>query len=551
MDSVDHSNELLYLKGRIEELERKLTEENVNFVQQSVIEDVKVVTNNGDIETGDRPLMLRLETKSVQLESSEKEVASLNQEIRELKLSFSAKEEELLRAVEGKNLYRQKVAEMEQEVDRIRRSLLSVQGLLDEKTSNNESHQEQYLKYIAECERLSKELAQASTEKDNALTQTKAKIQETQDLRKEVSSIIEKKKRVEGEVERLRGHLVQVEEGYTVELMESEDRERELRKKVAQLEDKLRVMTHTSSEVSENASQASSQLTAALEAAASQRDKLSDELATCEANLRTKSMELRNLHLALVGFQRQKDNDIGLVEKTCEERVAKEQKIVSELQEKLRLNKQQLDRAQQGLEAAARLSEQLDKKASTISNLKQEVTVRDEMVKSIQDKLIALSNSQVGRVDRDLVKNLVVGYVTADESKRPEVLRIIATVLDFNSEERGRTGLDGGIGGWLGGILGNRSRHPSISQAPVEQSIAKAFIQFLEDESTPRTVVTLPVLDMARTKADQLAGRAGKTPSPLLSASPTLALPSLSTHNSHSPSILKSVLDEPEKEECS
>ena len=131
-----------------------------------------------------------------------------------------------------------------------------VQGLLDEKTSNNESHQEQYLKYIAECERLSKELAQASTEKDNALTQTKAKIQETQDLRKEVSSIIEKKKRVEGEVERLRGHLVQVEEGYTVELMESEDRERELRKKVAQLEDKLRVMTHTSSEVSENASQA-------------------------------------------------------------------------------------------------------------------------------------------------------------------------------------------------------------------------------------------------------------------------------------------------------
>ena len=72
--------------------------------------------------------MLRLETKSVQLESSEKEVASLNQEIRELKLSFSAKEEELLRTVEEKNLYQQKVAEMEQEVDRIRRSLLSVQG---------------------------------------------------------------------------------------------------------------------------------------------------------------------------------------------------------------------------------------------------------------------------------------------------------------------------------------------------------------------------------------------------------------------------------------
>ena len=42
--------------------------------------------------------------------------------------------------------------------------------------------------------------------------------------------------------------------------------------------------------------------------------------------------------------------------------------------------------------------------------------------------------------------------------------RIIATVLDFSGEERGRTGLEGGEGGWLGGILGSRSRRTSTSQ---------------------------------------------------------------------------------------
>ena len=47
---------------------------------------------------------------------------------------------------------------------------------------------------------------------------------------------------------------------------------------------------------------------------------------------------------------------------------------------------------------------------------------------------------QVGKVDRDLVKNLILGYVTADHNKRSEILRIIATVLDFNQEDRGRTG---------------------------------------------------------------------------------------------------------------
>merc|ERR1712142_1210095 len=545
-ESVENSNELIYLKGRIAELERKLNSVASDKIQTPVHGDSNIQQEESD--AGDRSLVLRLETKSLQLESVEKEAAILSQELAEVRSSLANKEDQEVKLKDELSISQGREGELQQEVERVKRSLVSLQGLLEEKTWGNMSQQEQGLKYIAECERLSKELSQITSERDTCITQGKARLQEAQDLRREVSSIIEKKKRVEGEVERLRGHLVQVEEGYTVELMEGEEREKELRKKVAQLEDQLRVATHTSSEVSESASQASTQLTAALETAASQRDKLSDQLASCEASLRTRNMELRNLQLALEGFQRQKENEIGMAEKNCEAKVAKEQMLVCELQETLRVNKQQLDRAQQGLEAAARLSEQLDKKGTVIANLKQEISAREEMVKNMQEKLLALSSNQVGKVDRALVKNLVVGYATADDSKKPEVLRIIATVLDFNSEERGRTGLDGGAGGWLGGLLGSRSRHPSISQAPVEQSIAKAFIQFLEEESTPRTVVTLPVLEMAKTKADQLAGRAGKTPSPLLSASPTLSLPSFGNHTSHSPSILKSVLDEPDKE---
>jgi len=549
-ESLDNSNELIYLKGRIEELERENSNGSENIDENNV--DRKVHDNNKEeVEVGDRSLALRLETKSLQLISLEKQAGLLSQELVEVRSILAAKEEKLLKLTEELTKSQAGEVELQQEVGRVKQSLVSMQRMLEEKTNKNASNQEQGLKYIAECERLSKELSQITIERDTALTQGKARIQEAQDLRREVSSIIEKKKRVEGEVERLRGHLVQVEEGYTVELMEGEDREKDLRKSVGQLEDKLRVATHTSSEVSENATQASTHLTAALETAASQRDKLSDQFASCQATLRTRNMELRNLQSALEGFQRQKENDLGLAERNGEERVAREQMVVREMQEKLRVNKQQLDRAQQGLEAAARLSEQLDKKGSVITNLKQEVSVREEMVKNMQEKLLVLSSGHVGKVDRDLVKNLMIGYVTTDDSKKPEVLRIIATVLDFNSEDRGRTGLEGGVGGWLGGLLGSRSRHPSISQAPVEQSIAKAFIKFLEEESTPRNIVTLPVLEMARKKAEQLAGRAGKTPSPLLSASPILSLPSLASYNSHSPSILKSVLDEPEGENSS
>ena len=96
------------------------------------------------------------------------------------------------------------------------------------------------------------------------------------------------------------------------------------------------------------------------------------------------------------------------------------------------------------MEAAAGLSEQLDKTSTVISNLKQEISVREEMLKSLQAKMLDIANGQVGKVDRDLVKNLVIGYTISDTTKKPEILKIIATVLDFNREERTKTGLDGG-----------------------------------------------------------------------------------------------------------
>jgi len=55
--------------------------------------------------------------------------------------------------------------------------------------------------------------------------------------------------------------------------------------------------------------------------------------------------------------------------------------------------KGQLERARQGLEAAARLGDQLDVKKRAIVNLKQEISARDEMIKSRQEKLLKHSNS--------------------------------------------------------------------------------------------------------------------------------------------------------------
>ena len=69
-------------------------------------------------------------------------------------------------------------------------------------------------------------------QRDEAQLQVNEKDRQLSELRREVNNVIDKKKRLEHELERLKQHLVQVEEGYTQEALQSEDRERELRKKL-------------------------------------------------------------------------------------------------------------------------------------------------------------------------------------------------------------------------------------------------------------------------------------------------------------------------------
>ena len=82
--------------------------------------------------------------------------------------------------------------------------------------------------------------------------------------------------------------------------------------------------------------------------------------------------------------------------------------------------------------------------------------------------------------------------------------KIAATVLDFNQEEREKTGLDGQPSGWLSSFFGQ----PSAAQRPhhrrtnsteiheatgIDMSLAQAFVAFLQTESTPKTPMRLPL----------------------------------------------------------
>ena len=85
-----------------------------------------------------------------------------------------------------------------------------------------------------------------------------------------------------------------------------------------------------------------------------------------------------------------------------------------------------------------------------------------------QDELIALGQklhdnetSQCDRVDKNLLKNLLIGYIVAQNNDKAQILKLLSSVLDFNQSESDKVGLNKGHGGWLNSILQGNANSPN------------------------------------------------------------------------------------------
>ena len=266
---------------------------------------------------------------------------------------------------------------------------------------------------------------------------------------------------------------------------------------------------------STSSQEASSQLESLLtrvEQLQDQRDQLLKKLGRVSQEHQAQLSATENLTMALEGFQRERDNELKLAARDFEARLEGERARGQRTEEEARALADKLERANEGLEAAARLNEQLETKSKVIAALRQEVKVREELLRKAQGELNTASASGAGKVDRSLVKNLVVGYVAADEAKKVQVLKIVATVLDFNKEERHKTGLEGASNtSWLRGLFSPGQQHQQLQKATgVDQSLAQAFIHFLQEESSPKdtsqnaVAPKLPAAEMAEETARRM-----------------------------------------------
>lgn len=159
------------------------------------------------------------------------------------------------------------------------------------------------------------------------------------------------------------------------------------------------------------------------------------------------------------------------------------------------------------------------------------------------------SNANTSNADIDLIKNLVIGYITApNATAKTQILKLISSVLSLNDSECTRVGLRGGgagFGGWF-----SRGGSDSLNN---NLSLTEAFVAFLEKESQPRVNTNLLTMHDADTTAGSrktsVAGSSNDTenipplaetqPAPILLGENSLLTP---YNNRSSSTILKDLL---------
>ncbi|XP_015792931.1 thyroid receptor-interacting protein 11-like [Tetranychus urticae] len=325
-------------------------------------------------------------------------------------------------------------------------------------------------------------------------------------------------KRLQDELKRLKEHLIMVEDDYTSEILELETREAVVKNELNQALESISQLKASQTGFSHDPN-----FSEQLEKLKEERDRALDDVSKLDDKVHSLTASVTNLQLVIEQIQKENEKKIKSLAKQHEAAIESERAIQNELRQEIEIYEKRIIEASQALQAATRLTENIDNKEKIIQNLKQELNDKDHHISKLEIDIANLKTSFEGKVDKQVIKNLILGYFGTPNDKKHEVERLLARVLDFNEEEMSRAGLSFGrqpnkftVGPInpanssdkvkstaTGSVLlapsqklpvsnsaiaspGSSGLHQSSSQETNPDSLSKMFVEFLEAESRPK-----------------------------------------------------------------
>ncbi|KAG8199233.1 hypothetical protein JTE90_003660 [Oedothorax gibbosus] len=417
---------------------------------------------------------------------------------------------------------------------------------------------------LADSESMFSKAQSLYRERDETLLALNQSKQENQSLRNEMQRMKSNEIHLTKELERLRQHLIEAKEIYTNEALASEEKEKRLQDELVEARRRTEITNSAVVDTNQRASVQISSLQEQLSMIVGQRDAALAQISSLEDQVQHQSTAVGKLQLVLEQMQKSNDRKLKEVENKWQAAIEKEKLACKKFANKLDATQRQLEESVQALEAASRLSEQLDAKEEIIANLRSELSKSESQIKSTAQEINSIKSNTDGKVDRVVMKSLVLGYFSTPPGQKSEVIRLLARVLDFNQEEMERAGINvvrqDKVQAQRGILSSLFHRLPSMSSPektghPSDKSFTTLFVQFLENESQPIVPIPFPMDRMTQevgpthhaATSMQKGNPLSAAKSPLLldidSAFPSFTpVPAIEYSASPAPAILKEVL---------
>ncbi|XP_022088979.1 thyroid receptor-interacting protein 11-like isoform X2 [Acanthaster planci] len=441
------------------------------------------------------------QTLSVQLQGFQAENEGLKKDNQALQHAVHNKDGEGRALQDTCNRLAAQVREKEFEIGALKEKNQTLTTLVQQREEGQSGELQRLLR---ETEAMQKQAQMFQQERDQALLALQRHQADQEALQTEVRSSREREQKLVGELDRLRSHLLQVEEGYTREALQGEEREKELRNRLIAAEEAARTSSSAVHSASKEASSQIESLLDQLHSVTSQKDQALLQLGEAQEQVQQYSTSLANLQMVLEQFTQEKEAAVAADVERYKVRAEEKSKVSEQLFKQTVELQERLAATTEALEAASRLNEQLDRKEEVAVHLREELAKKEELLHEYEARFNELGSANESKVDKPLMKNLLLGYFSAPQKKRPEILKLLGSVLNFSSEELQKIGAEGSQGGWLSGLLGRGTPTSTPPSTPrktaLESSFTEQFVKFLEHESTPTPKARLPLEEMTQEK---------------------------------------------------
>ncbi|TRM63634.1 hypothetical protein BD626DRAFT_548013 [Schizophyllum amplum] len=216
-----------------------------------------------------------------------------------------------------------------------------------------------------------------------------------------------------------------------------------------------------------------------------------------QAELAQEKENEANLQSVLQDFQAAKDHELRQAVKDYESQLMQVTQSLAEYKHRALTAELKLEENEATTSRTQELEKEVKDKTILINKLRHEAVIINEHLTESLRRLRASTTSSSQNVDRRLVTNVLLSFITTprEDSKRFEMLGLLATILGWGDSERIKAGLQRGSGGGTplsgGGFWGRKStstqQDSRVDQTDETESFSRLWVEFLLTETSAGT----------------------------------------------------------------